>query len=243
MNLKQSEYLEHFGVKGMKWGRRKKVDAINSVRRTIKKGTEIQNITSKKYQNNGRHMYGAYTSYDKNMYGDMMGNFMYDGKAFKNMFEVKTDIKIPSDKDLVDSFLKIAKENPKQVAKDMAAAHNAQAMLLNVSPKKYEKLINKATIGNVKAGEKITAKFIEDLVDDKLTKTRSKFFRSLVDQGFDAMSDTNDRDRSTQDPLIFFNPSKSLEFKSSVKLTAKQLEAYSEMNSNNINKTLDEIQR
>lgn len=41
-DLKQSAYLEHFGVKGMKWGRRKKVDTINSVRRTIKKGTEIQ---------------------------------------------------------------------------------------------------------------------------------------------------------------------------------------------------------
>lgn len=42
-------YLEHYGVKGMKWGIRKQKDAINSNRRTIKSGTELQTITKGKY--------------------------------------------------------------------------------------------------------------------------------------------------------------------------------------------------
>lgn len=45
--MDESEYLEHFGVTGMKWGVRKQKDKINSKDRTLKKGTELQNVSEK----------------------------------------------------------------------------------------------------------------------------------------------------------------------------------------------------
>lgn len=83
-------YLEHYGVKGMKWGIRKQKDAINSNRRTIKSGTELQTITEGQYQNGKRNrLYTSYTDYDKSMYVDLMGNYMYNQKGYKNTFMVK----------------------------------------------------------------------------------------------------------------------------------------------------------
>lgn len=92
-------YLSHYGVKGMKWGIRKQKDAINSNRRTIKSGTELQTITEGQYQNGKRkRLYTSYTDYDKSMYVDLMGNYMYGRKSYKNTFMVKKDISVASDR-------------------------------------------------------------------------------------------------------------------------------------------------
>ena len=63
MTLTYENYLEHYGIKGMKWGVRKKdTDSIsnksrdqesariNSKDRVIAKGTEIQNVSRGQYK-------------------------------------------------------------------------------------------------------------------------------------------------------------------------------------------------
>lgn len=230
--MNYEEYMLHFGVKGMKWGVRKQKDQINSRDRTIKKGTTIQNISSREFKKSDRHMYGAYTSHDKTAYIDLMGNFMYNERGYKNEFKVKKDIKIPSDKKLVETFTAIAKANPKQVAKDMAAAYNALAIFTERSAKHYEKKISKIKDADTKRGEKLTKEFISNMVNNKAAKTRAEFFGALIKQGYDGMSDVNDRDSlsgGTQDPLIIFNPNKSLGEVKSVKLTKDDLDRYSKI--------------
>lgn len=217
----------------MKWGVRKKKDIINSRDRTIKKGTEIQNISKGQYDsNNNNRMYGSYTSYDKAMYIDMMGNTMYLGQGYKNTFHVKKDIKIPSDQKLVSEFIKLCKEDPQQVIQDMTDAYNV-THIFSKKQKDFANKVNNIDNLSVKKGEKLTKQYASLIVANETVKSRTKFFDSLIKQGYDGMSDVNDRDPNagTQDPLIIFNPKKSLDKVSSVKLTEKELNKYFSMTS------------
>lgn len=244
------DILQHFGTKGMKWGVRKQKDQINSKSRSIKTGTTIQNISSRELTKPDRHMYAAYTSYDKTKYGDMMGNAMYDGKGYKNEFVVKKDIRVPSDRQLVETFVSMAKSNPKQVSKDMSAAYNNNRILFEKSAKHFEKKISKIKDADSKRGEALTKQFISEMVNDKAKRSRAEFFGALAKKGFDAMSDTNDRDgvSNTQDPLIIFNPTRTLGEAKSVKLTRSDLKNYAKATTFNKEfsrqkKNLSEVQR
>lgn len=229
MSNELDDVLQHFGKKGMKWGVRKDKDAINSKERSIKKGTTIQNISNRQLDmSKGRHMYGSYTKYDNEAYTDMMGNFMYGGKAYKNEFVIKKDIKLPSDKQLVENFVELVKSNPKQVSKDMAAAYNDTHIFLEKKAKHFEKKISKIEDADSKRGEKLAKQYISVMVSDKASKSRADFMGTLIKKGFDGMSDVNDRDTNygTQDPLIIFNPNKSLGKVKSVKLEKEELDKY-----------------
>ena len=232
--MDEQEFLEHFGVLGMKWGKRKTVDSINTRDRTIKKGTEIQTITSRKFKVSDHHMYAAYTPYDKSMYIDTMGNQMYGEKGYKNSFVVKKDIRVPSDKQLVKSFIQLSKNNPEQVATDMASAHNALYIFSTRTSKRFAKKISTITDADSKKGSKLTKEYISLLVSNKTAKSRALFFGNLLKEGFDGMSDVNDRDQNsgTQDPLIIFNPPKNLGKVKSVKLTKKDLDYYYDLSMN-----------
>jgi hypothetical protein len=243
------EVLQHFGTKGMHWGVRKAKDELNNKERVIKNGTTIQNISSRELTKPDRHMYAAYTSYDKTKYGDMMGNAMYDGKGYKNEFVVKKDIRVPSDKQLVETFVAMAKSNPKQVSRDMAAAYNNNRILFEKSAKHFEKKISKIKDADSKKGEALTKQFISEMVNDKAKKSRADFFGALMKKGFDAMSDTNDRDgiSNTQDPLIIFNTTRTLGEAKSVKLTKDDLNRYAKATTfnkdfNKQKKNLKEVQ-
>lgn len=230
------DVLQHFGVKGMKWGVRRQKDIINSKDRTIKKGTTIQNITSREFKNNNRHLYAAYTSYDKTAYADLMGNFMYNEKGYKNEFVVKKDINIPSDKKLIENFIALAKSNPKQVSKDMSNAYNDLHVFSTKSAKNFERKISKINSSESLRGEKLAKQYISLMVSNKAAKSRAEFFGGLIKQGFNGMSDINDRDSiggGTQDPLIIFNPSKVLGDVKSVKLTKEDLDRYDKIASFN----------
>lgn len=221
--------LEHFGVKGMKWGVRKAKDQINSKDRTISKGTNIQNITKGEYKNKeGKHLYVSYTKADNAHYVDNMAQFMYDGKGYRNEFRVKKDIKIPSDKKLTEAFVKVAKENPEKVARDMSKAYEESHLLFTRSKKYYMKKIKDIDPKDLETGEKLTKTFISDMVSSKAKTSRSMFIAELSKQGYDAISDTNDRDQlgGTQDPLIIFNPGKTLSKPKTLKLTPKAIDHY-----------------
>lgn len=208
---------------------RKQKDEINSKSRTIKSGTEFQTITRGQYKSSKKNrLYTAYTDYDKNMYADMMGNFMYDGRGYKNTFMVKKDISVASDKDVVNAFMKIAKENPKQVAKDMAKAHNENVIFMEKTEKSYQKKISKLNDPESRKARKLAEEFVSNTVLSKKAETSSNnFYANLVKQGFDALSDVNDRKGTAQDPLIILNMDK-LNQTGSMKLTKDDLKYYAD---------------
>ena len=228
MTLNLDDAIEHYGVKGMKWGVRKAKDEINTKTRTIKKGTEIQNISRRQLDPNNKRagrLYASYTDYDKAKYRYLMANVMYDDRGYKNTFEVKKDIKVASDKQAVDAFVKIAKANPKMVAREMAKARDEQNLFNFRVAKTYEKKLSK--IDKSSNANKLAEEFMSNLVSTKLQKTSDSFFSYLAKQGLDAISDLNDRGgvTNTQDPLIIFN-SEKMGTMTSVKLTKNDINAY-----------------
>lgn len=158
----------------------------------------------------------------------MMGNFMYNGRGYKNTFMVKKDIKVASDKDIVDAFMKIVKENPEQVAKDMAKAYNENVIFMEKTAKSYQKKINKLNDPESKKARKLAEEFVSNAVLSKKAETSSNnFYAHLVKQGFDALSDINDRKGTAQDPLIILNMDK-IDKTGSFKLTKEDLKYYAD---------------
>lgn len=245
-----STSLKHFGVLGMRWGHRKFVtpegtlnekgakkytgsklhkDLINSKDRTLREGTTIQNISNKELPATLRTgLYTSYTKFDNAVYDNIMGNFMYSRDAHKNTFLVKKDIRIPSDKKLVELFIKTAQENPKEVARDMTKVYNEMTIYFP----KFEFMMRRKLSSlkldqpESKEAQKLARDFLVDtIMSKKVSDARNKFFGTVLKEGYDAISDPNDRDAWAQDPLIIVNMG-SIKGTGSVKLTGKDLDNY-----------------
>lgn len=244
--------LYHHGVKGQKWGVRRYQNKDGSLTlaglrrygedntRTLKEGTEIQNISRRALSltknSKANRLYAAYTDADKVNYTDMMGNFQYDGKGYKNIFMVKKDIKIASEKEAVNTIAEMFKDNPREVSKMMATAYNAVNMPLLFSKsekgfrRKLEELNNDP--GSRKS-LKIGREFLQTIpMTTKTSSMADDFYARMVKKGFDAVLDTNDAYglSATQDPLIIFNMEK-LGNVHSVKLTKSDLDSVFEYTS------------
>lgn len=212
-------------IRRTSYGRQRYKDEVNSRNRTIKKGTELQTITKGEYDpKRTKRLYTSYTDYDKDSYIDLMANYQYGGEGYKNTFVVKKDLKVASDKEVVDTFVKIAKDNPKQVAKDMAKAYNDVSLFFTRTEKVYSKKLSE--LDDDKKAKKLAEEFVKKaLVSTKVKDSSNNFYGHLVEKGFDAISDTNDRKGGAQDPLIILNLN-SIKQKGSIKLTDEDLEHY-----------------
>lgn len=241
-----NDELYHYGIKGMRWGVRRYQNPDGSLtlkgqrrysethNRTLKSGTEVQNISRRQLDVSNKksnRIYGSYTDSDKTEYIDTMGNFQYDGKGYKNTFVVKKDIKIASEREVVKTISEMFKENPKETSKIMARAYNAVNVpfFFNKTGKGFEKKLSEMVRNpESKKSIKLGRQFIQTVPATNKAKTLADdFYGRMVKKGFDAVLDTNDaynKFGKTQDPLIIFNMEKLGSVKS-VKLTKDDLDA------------------
>ena len=148
------------------------------------------------------------------MYLDMMGNFQYNERGYKNTFVVKKDIKIASEREAVKTIAEMFKENPKEVSKMMAIAYNAvnQPILFSKTQNGFERKMSELIVDPESSKSmKIGRKFIETVpMTNKTSSMANDFYGRMVKKGFDAILDSNDAygPAKTQDPLIIFNMEK-----------------------------------
>lgn len=241
--LSEEEFLAHFGVKGMKWGKTKE---RSSERTVLTKGTSVMNLSAEKERslNNG-HVYGAFTPKD---ILDYRVNYSWDlkmkgvDKIFNNAFEAKKNLTVASEKEAYDAFKKVYEANPEKTLRALAIAKKDMdyiaAIRIRILNQDADKLDEKYYQSMKKKGsEWMTGKrgyerYVSSLAISDTNRT--SYFKELGAKGVDAIIDRNDiRALGTEKPLLIFNGSKSLKKVSSVELTYEDVslaaKAFNEM--------------
>ncbi len=226
--------LYHYGVRGMKWGVRKKNYNSSTMDqdRTIKKGTKFQNISkneSRKLNNNP--VYTSHNKSDNNLYKGQYADQinMYGDKAYKNTLMLTKDVKVASQKQAVNTFIEMYNKDPKGVSESIGKAYaelasfNKITAIRNFKAKRIEKkYANKGEDWMQTKGYDI---FNKTMMSSQETKARMKYYDMLGKKGYDAIIDTNDVNNSgAKDPIIFIKPNQSMKNVKSRELGMDEIE-------------------
>lgn len=229
-----NDELRHYGVKGMRWGVRKQKDQINSRDRTIKAGTKFQRVmgTDKvDSRQSNRRQYFSYTDYDNKYYAKNMGmkQVLYDGKKpYIHSYKVKRDIKVASDRAVLQQLQKLAKQDPQRLATDMYAAGRMTQTTQFKGQRYWKRQVKSLAKGKEsRKNYKTAANFVRQATfDTAMGSSWVNFTRAMQKAGYDAISDVNDRDArgGSQDPIITLS-TKKLKHETSTVITPEALHA------------------
>jgi len=233
------ETLIHYGVKGMKWGVRKKAQYVErsslkrNVRpekiqkgnlRVLKKGEKVQHITRNpnlKPRSGG--LYVSFTKEDmetyRNSFFSTLGAANRAKKTFAYDLEVVEDLITPSSKAKVDAFIKMhrSKSQAKLIAnlaekKMQTSFLLTTARILGLGKNQKTDQTDKYRKLVESDKQKDQEKAFYDFVEflDKSPKIRKTYLQALAKGGFTAMYDDYDMSFFAKEPLIVFNPESSL---------------------------------
>ena len=225
----------HYGVKGMKWGVRKKYYTSSMTSdRTLTRGSEYQNISRNRARDLSANnpVYTSHTDADNNAYAGRYADGMkfLGDTPYSNTLVLNKDIKMPSQEKAAKMFLEMYKQDPKGVSDSIGRAYADLDYLHGIS--KYRdwnaNRISKKfrTKGEDWVVHKGYLTFNQTLMSEDKYIARTKYFDSLMKHGYDALLDVNDIQTGygTKDPIIFINPKSSMSVKKSVPLTNSEIE-------------------
>lgn len=204
------DFLEHYGVLGMRWGKRKKrYEAEKSKGIKLEKGSIINRIAVDGDEKQGGMKYAAFKKKDIETYETFLGG---EGK-FNFSYKLKETLISPNEKRQVDAFLEIINDMSVKKAASVLKTKSKFSTLKDI-----EKELQKAVEGNVKSKVKTYDKFMDLLYAKELEPIRKEYFKKLSKEGYNMIIDSSDKDVMSDKPLIIFNGNKSLTFNSKKKL-------------------------
>lgn len=209
--------LQHYGIKGMRWGVRKQSEKpsvdLNGIKVgrdgsiSIAKGAELQRVAAKGSNRLGLgdQTYASFGSYDNARYVKYLGG----GNDPKEILSIKATqpIKAPS----LEEATRIHSEL--MVSSKEFRAVNTNAYFNTISEKNLEKLKTDPTGRFAKelyatANEKLA---LNQKADANIPEMQRLFREGFAKQGYNAVRDENDVMLGlSKAPIIVFNPQKSL---------------------------------
>ena len=222
--------------KGYVYGvKKKRYSELHDSDRTFKKGHQFQNISFEKSRNLSNDNV-AYVSYGKNDNNAYRGKYAGDivttevrGKPIANTITLVKDVKVPSQKKAVDTFMDLYKSDPEGISRSIAKARSDVQLFNKVEKIKkfnedrtYKQLTTK---GEDWVASKGYTMFNESLMSSSETKARNAYFDKLIKEGYSGLLDTNDANSGfTKDPIILLTPKTSAKVTKSSKLTQRDIE-------------------
>lgn len=230
------EELYHYGVKGMKWGiRKKRYKSSYDSDTVLKKGTTIQNISANKKRDLDKGpVYGATTKRDKLQYASMYAEQLKDIQDAKNIYindlKVVKDIKIPSQKKAVEMFKETFVKDSDGMARCIARCKADMSLFgkmgkivkMDTESRVYRQYMNK---GEEWLETKGYEYFNQSITNNKSVKARNAYFDTLLSKGYGGVLDVNDINNSynSEAPVIVIDPKNSLKEGTTKKLSQKEI--------------------
>lgn len=203
--------LEHHGVKGQKWGVRKKKSY----------STVISNLSDKDFVSNSKNAYrisdkkeklGNKPTYVTLNKKDRAGYIVGFSPFFDKMYSInmKTANKMisPSERKRVETFVDMYKNDPavkNTLVKDSGKTHMIKSLVFG--KKHFEKKYSK--MDDAELATKAYKDFSYDLTFNK--KLANKYIEKFKNQGYNSLIDDHDVSNGTsKNPLIVFDAAKDL---------------------------------
>ena len=217
-------YLCHYGVKGMKWGVRRsqeeldrlagrayKIEYNSDGSYTLKKGSKLHRVSANSNPNRKGYSYVSFVNEDVKGYRKEITQWMDEENPGVKMFDLSMkatkDIRVPSEVTKVNTFLDLV-QNEKIDTTPMA--------ILNYNSTYGGKLVGKPQRlkdAMMKKGldeDTATCYALFSMCLYKNQAYKDVFFKSLKDQGYDAIEDIEDSLSHRINPLIVFERENSL---------------------------------
>lgn len=218
--------IEHHGIKGQKWGVRKKKplysDTLSDKDYTVNSGNSIYRVSSKKNEVLGKK--ATYVTTNKHDRDEYAGNFapLMD-KAYEMKMSNINQLVSPSAKKRAKMYIDLYKNDPvfrRSFAGAVKKSTIPGALGFGGSKKTYMK-----RYGNL-SDEKLNSKRVLRLMSTTMQNSR-KVRDSIVNEtkarGYNALIDDNDAGSYSKAPLIVINAKKDLKISSVKPLTDKQM--------------------